>query len=107
MKKKLKKMEKKRVRLNNQQIFLLPVFMYAGAGRHMVSFDNKRKYVKMSQIQELILHTLPLGALIWYNNTTDIEYDETLFLVTQIVFIASITLNLIEIVAFYIYKAAG
>ena len=48
MKKKLKKTEKKRVRLNNQQIFLLPIFMYAGAGRHMVSFDNKRKYVKVS-----------------------------------------------------------
>ena len=93
--------------VNNQTILLLPLFMYAGAGRHIVSFDNKRKYIKISQVQELILHTLPLGGLIWYNNTTDIEYDETLDLMTKIVFIASITLNLIEIIAFYIFKATG
>ena len=86
---------------------LLPLFMYAGAGRHVVSFDNKRKYIKISEVQELVLHTLPLGGLIWYNNSTDIEYDETLDTMAKIIFIASLALNLVEIILFHVYKAAG
>ena len=93
--------------VSNQIILLLPLFMYAGAGRHIVSFDNKRKYIKISQMQELVLHTLPLGGLIWYNNSTDIEYEETLDMITKITFIASFVLNLVEIILFYVYKAAG
>ena len=61
----------------------------------------------MAQVQELILHTLPLGGLIWYNNTTDIIYDETFDMAAKVLFIASLTLNLIEIIAFYIFKVTG
>jgi len=48
-----------------------------------------------------------LGGLIWYNNTTNIEYDETIDTVAKILFIASLALNIIEIVIFYIFKATG
>ena len=58
----------------------------------------------------MFLHTLPLGALIYYNNTSNeesIEYDETVFQITKILFISSLALNLIEICSFYICKAVG
>ena len=29
---------------------MLPFMMYAGAARHMLTYDNKRKYVKMAQV---------------------------------------------------------
>ncbi len=41
----------------------------------MLTGDNKRRLIKVSQVQELILHTIPLAALIMYNNGTDIAYD--------------------------------
>ena len=81
--------------------------IYAGAGRHMLTFDNKSKFIKVAQIQELILHTIPLGALIWYNNTTDIVYDEDLDLMAKIVFMMSLVFNLGEIVTFYFFKVTG
>ena len=54
---------------------MMPFLIYAGAGRQMLTFDNKRRIIKISQVQELILHTLPVGGLIVYNNTKEIEYD--------------------------------
>ena len=50
---------------------------------------------------------MPLGGLIWYNNTTDIVYDETIDNIAKYLFISSCALNLIEIIAFYIFKATG
>ena len=73
----------------------------------MLTYDNKRKFIKISQIQELILHTIPLGALIWYNNTTDIEYDDSLDTMIKVVFIMSLVFNLGEIVTFYFFKVTG
>ena len=55
----------------------------------------------------MVLHTIPLAALIWYNNTTDIEYDESLDLAIKIVFGISLGFNLIEIIAFYCAKVTG
>ena len=53
------------------------------------------------------MHTIPLGALIWYNNTTDIVYDEDLDLMAKIVFMMSLVFNLGEIVTFYFFKVTG
>jgi len=103
----IKKIEKKRSSMMNEMLLMLPFMMYAGAGRHVLTFDNKRKLIKMAQIQELVLHTIPLGALIWYNNSTDIEYDETLDTMLKVVFCMSLLFNLIEIVIFYYYKVSG
>ena len=44
----MKKTEKTRQMANEETIFVLPFFMYAGAGRHILSFDMKRKYIKIS-----------------------------------------------------------
>lgn len=51
-------------------LFMLPLMMYAGSARALLTFDNKRKFIKVAQMQELILHTAPMCALIWFNNTT-------------------------------------
>ena len=53
------------------------------------------------------MHTLPLGGLIWYNNTTEIVYDETIDSLAKGLFVASLALNLIEIIVYYIYKVTG
>ena len=53
------------------------------------------------------MHTLPLGGLIWYNNTTEIVYDETIDTLAKVLFVASCALNLIEIIVFYIFKVTG
>jgi len=85
----------------------MPFMIYSGAGRHMLTLDKKRSVIKISQVQELILHTLPIGGLIVYNNTKEIEYDETLDLVVQILFLMSASLTMLEILVFYGYKCAG
>ena len=54
-----------------------------------------------------MLHTIPLGGIIWYNNTTDIDYDDQMDLACKILFVSSGIFNLIEIVMYYIYKASG
>ena len=67
----------------------------------MLTLDKKRSVIKISQVQELILHTLPIGGLIVYNNTKEIEYDETLDLVVRILFLMSASLTMLEILVFY------
>ena len=99
-----KKKEVKRSDSNQTMTVLLAFFMYAGAARLMLTFDNKRKYIKIAQVQELVLHTIPIGALIWYNNTTDIQYSEEVDLAVKITFIASLSLTLAETVYFYVSK---
>ena len=42
-----------------------------------------------------------------YNNTKEIQYDETLDIVARILFLTSAVFTLIEIVAFYFKKVAG
>jgi len=48
--KKLKKQEKKRKKQNNQLLLLLPLMMFAGSGRSMLTADNKRRLIKVSQV---------------------------------------------------------
>ena len=79
----------------------MPFMIYSGAGRHMLTLDKKSSVIKISQVQELILHTLPIGGLIVYNNTKEIEYDETLDLVVRILFLMSASLTMLEILVFY------
>ena len=93
--------------MTQEMHLILPFAMYSGGAKHILNVDNKRKFIKVTQIQEIILHTIPLGALIWYNNSTDIVYDETLDIVVKIVFCTSLALNLIEIFIYRIYKASG
>ena len=52
-------------------LFLLLPAMYAGSGRHLMTQNGKRSIIKVAQVQEFILHTLPLGALIFYNSSLD------------------------------------
>ena len=93
--------------MTQEMHLLLPFAMYSGGAKHILNVDNKRKFIKVTQIQEIILHTIPLGALIWYNNSTDIVYDESLDLAIKIVFGISLGFNLIEINAFYCAKVTG
>lgn len=86
---------------------MLPLMMYAGSARALLTFDNKRKFIKVAQMQELILHTVPMCALIWYNNTTMISYNEDLFNTMKVLFILSSSFNLIEVVFFYYNKVSG
>lgn len=88
-------------------LLMMPFLIYSGAGRMLLTVENKRKVIKVSQLQELFFHTVPIGGLIAYNNSTDIEYDETLDLLTKISFGALCFLTLIEIIAFYSMKAKG
>ena len=46
----MKKVEKKRSSFTRELLLMLPFMMYAGAARHMLTFDNKRKFVKMAQV---------------------------------------------------------
>ena len=55
---------------------MMPFMMYAGTGRLMLTADNKRKIIKISQVQEFFLHTLPLGGLIMYNNMQEVVHSE-------------------------------
>ena len=73
--------------MTQEMHLILPFAMYSGGAKHILNVDNKRKFIKVTQIQEIILHTIPLGALIWYNNSTDIVYDETLDIVVKICFL--------------------
>ena len=45
-----KKKEKKRQGINQEMIMMLPFMIYAGSGRYMLTFDGKRKYIKIAQI---------------------------------------------------------
>ena len=85
---------------------MLPFMIYAGAGRYMLTFDGKRKYIKIAQIQEIVLHTIPLGCLIWYNNRQEIKYSDDLYLAMQIFFTLSFFSTLIELVFYYFMKVA-
>ena len=47
------------------------------------------------------MHTLPLGALIFYNSSLDgVKYDETIDIATKVLFSISAALNLIEVIIF-------
>lgn len=46
----------------------MPVVIYAGLGRLVVSSERKTTVGHFSMAQELFLHTLPLGYLVLYNN---------------------------------------
>ena len=102
-----KKKEKKRQDINQEMILMLPFMIYAGAGRYMLTFDGKRRYIKIAQIQELILHTIPLGCLVWYNNKQEIAYSDDLYLAMQITFTMSFFLTLIEVVCYYFMKVTN
>ena len=102
-----KKKEKKRQDINQEMILMLPFMIYAGAGRFMLTFDGKRKYIKIAQIQELVLHTIPLACIVWYNNRQEIVYDEDLRQAMQITFTASFFLTMIELVCYYFMKVAN
>lgn len=101
-----KKKEKKRQNINQEMIMMLPFMIYAGSGRYMLTFDGKRKYIKIAQIQELVLHTIPLGCLVWYNNKQEIEYSDDLYLAMQITFTMLFFSTLAELVCFYFMKVA-
>jgi uncharacterized protein YjaZ len=46
--KKQKKIEKKIKKQNKQLLIMMPFLMYAGAGRQMLTYDKKRKIIKIS-----------------------------------------------------------
>ena len=75
----------------------LPLLMYSGAGRYILTTENKRKIIKMAQAQEILLHTLPLGALIIYNNLQNVKYNEELEEAVKAIFPLSAILTLIEL----------
>ena len=50
------------------QFIFMPVVIYAGLGRLVVSSERKTTVGHFSMAQELFLHTLPLGYLVLYNN---------------------------------------
>ena len=50
------------------QFFFMPVVIYAGLGRLVVTTEHKTTIGQFSLAQEPFLHTLPLGYLVIYNN---------------------------------------
>ena len=82
-------------------LYLMLPAMYAGAGRHLITFDGKKKFIKIAQVQELLLHTVPLCALIFYNSSADsVHYHEAVDTTAKVFFCISLALNLIEIIVF-------
>ena len=53
-------------------MLMTPFLIVSGAGRFLLTPDHKRSIIKLAQLQELVLHTIPLSALIQYNNTQEI-----------------------------------
>ena len=43
-----KKQEKKRQSRMTMDLFLLPMMMYAGSARALLTFDKKRKFIKVA-----------------------------------------------------------
>ena len=102
-----KKKEKKRQDINQEMILMLPFMIYAGAGRFMLTFDGKRKYIKIAQIQELVLHTIPLACIVWYNNRQEIVYSDDLRQAMHVSFSMSFWFTLFELVVYYFMKVAN
>jgi hypothetical protein len=50
------------------QFFFMPIVIFAGLGRLVVTSDRKTTVGHFSMAQELFLHALPLGYLVNYNN---------------------------------------
>jgi len=101
------KLEKKAKEKAKTLAMMMPFMMYAGAGRFMLTVDNKRKIIKIAQVQEFFLHTLPLGGLMAYNNMQDVVFNEDIKSASNIFFSASAALSLIEIVYLYCKKVQG
>ena len=53
-------------------LIMMPFLIYAGAGRLLLTPDGKRNIIKMSQLQEIILHTGPIAGLITYNSSKEV-----------------------------------
>jgi hypothetical protein len=102
-----KKAAKKQKQQAQETILLLPLMMYAGSGRLLLTADGKRSFIKLSQVQELVLHTIPIYALMVYNNNTDIIYNNELKQANESLFPALFTLTLFEIVIFYCKRVGG
>mmetsp|Transcript_14947 Transcript_14947/g.18819 ORF Transcript_14947/g.18819 Transcript_14947/m.18819 type:complete len:203 (+) Transcript_14947:159-767(+) len=102
-----KKKEKKKRELSQNLALMTPFLMFSGAGRFMLNAENKRKIIKMAQIQEFVLHTVAIGGLISYNMEQDIVKNEDLELFMTIAFIGSASFSLIELVYYYCMKVKG
>ena len=48
-------------------LFLLPLIVYGGFGRSVMMYEKRSTLLLMSHAQELLLHTLPLGLIIYIN----------------------------------------
>ena len=46
---------------------LIPLVIYAGFGRVVMLYERKSSLLQVAQAQELLLHILPLGMLVFYN----------------------------------------
>ena len=100
-----KRYKKKKNSADMKNLLLLPFMLYAGSARFLLTFENKRSFVKFAQIQELVFHLIPLSSLIRYNNSTEINYSDPIDKTISIIFGLSFTFTIIEMVAFYCAKA--
>ena len=48
--------------------FMTPIVLYSGFGRVVMLYERKTSLLQVAQAQELLLHTLPLGMIVFYNN---------------------------------------
>ena len=67
---------------------LTPMVLYAGFGRVVMLYERKTSLLQVAQAQELLLHTLPLGMLVFYNNEI-VQKSKTLDKLIKIVVILS------------------
>ena len=50
-------------------MLMLPLVIYGGFGRSVMIYEKRSSLLLMSHAQELLLHTFPLGLIIYMNVT--------------------------------------
>lgn len=50
-------------------MLMLPLVIYGGFGRSVMMYEKRSSLLLMSHAQELLLHTFPLGLIIYMNVT--------------------------------------
>ena len=84
-----------------------PIIVYTGFGRVAMLYERKFSLIQISQAQELLLHTLPLGLIVFYNNKDFFDSSQTLDKIIMIFVVFSTVQMLSEVIINKLYTNAG
>ena len=74
-------------------LLLMPIIIYGGFGRSVVISEKRSNTILFAHVQELLLHSLPLGLLLIFN-----AYTLDKFTKTEWVSIGILICNIVEVV---------